>query len=282
MSENRHIQLARTTTLSSMPTKERLLEGEIALNYNKRAPIISALVDDGSGNTTVQQVNGVGRYQFIKFYDAGAGKSYYVIGETFGSDCKAFGDSSHAEGNSTSATGDYSHSEGYFTYSIGKASHAEGSGTTASGNCSHAEGYNTETIGIYSHAEGYNTEASGQSSHAEGQSTKVNGSFSHAEGSGTTANGIYSHAEGYNTETTNLAEHASGAYNISTSGTNQNLSALTTNSQATLFSVGNGINFSKRKNAFEIKWNGDIYLGNDDMPTLNLDKVNYTIDMGEY
>ena len=123
----------------------------------------------------------------------------------------------------------------------GISSHAEGENTTASDMCSHAEGSLTTASGSFSHAEGYNTTASGTSSHAEGGNTIASGSFSHAEGGNTIAK--------------NKSEHASGQYNVSSS-------ASTTFGHAgnTLFSVGNGTSDSNRKNAFEIRQNGDTYL----------------------
>ena len=123
----------------------------------------------------------------------------------------------------------------------GTSSHAEGEYTTANGMCSHAECNGTTASGSFSHAEGYNTTASG------GQS--------HAEGGNTTASGNFSHAEGNSTITKNQSEHASGQFNVSSS-----VSTIFGDAGNTLFSVGNGISDSNRKNAFEIRQNGDTYL----------------------
>ena len=105
--------------------------------------------------------------------------------------------------------------------------------------------------GAYSHAEGQYTKATGTSAHAEGYFTNAYGRYSHAEGSATYANGDQSHAEGLHTETNNVAEHASGMYNVSHTGN--------TTAASTLFSVGNG-DENTRRNAFEIRKNGDIYI----------------------
>ena len=134
--------------------------------------------------------------------------------------------------------------------------------STATGNFSVAEGLGVTANGNYSHAEGFDTYARGESSHTEGSSTTASGEYSHAEGFFTTANGIASHAEGVYTKTTNRAEHASGVYNSSISANSQVISALTTSPSATLFSVGNGVDENNRKNAFEIKYNGDSYITN--------------------
>lgn len=95
-------------------------------------------------------------------------------------------------------------------------------------------------------------QANGIFSHAEGVDTQANGSFSHAEGAEAIANGDYSHAQGMNTVANNMGEFASGWFNVSNSAS--------TDSGTTLFSVGNGTSTSDRKNAFEIRKNGDIYI----------------------
>ena len=111
----------------------------------------------------------------------------------------------------------------------------------ASGYCSHAEGEYTTASGGQSHAEGYDTTASGGQSHAEGGYTRARGDFSHAEG--------------YDTITNNQSEHASGQFNVSS-----RVSTTFGNADNTLFSVGNGTSSRNRKNAFEIRQNGDTYL----------------------
>ena len=111
----------------------------------------------------------------------------------------------------------------------------------ASGYCSHAEGEYTTASGGQSHAEGYDTTASGGQSHAEGGFTRASGNFSHAEG--------------YDTITNNQSEHASGQFNVSS-----RVSTTFGNADNTLFSVGNGTSSRNRKNAFEIRQNGDTYL----------------------
>ena len=186
----------------------------------------------------------------------------------------------HAEGNSTLARGSASHAEGAATQALGRASHAEGRHSVAGGNYSHAEGFDTfagnnggnllpsitnTTKGYFTHSEGHNTLAEGNGSHAEGKSSKALGAGSHAEGYGTLAygeyshaegistkaNGEYSHAEGGFTETNNPGEHASGRFNKSTKSSDE--------AKATRFSIGIGMDIS-RKNAVEVKENGDVYI----------------------
>ena len=150
------------------------------------------------------------------------------------------------------ATGKYSHAEGDRTIASGTSSHAEGSDTTATGYASHAEGYLTRSESDYCHAEGYRTTASGLYSHAEGNQTKATAWSSHAEGSHTSASGYTSHAEGYYTNALNPYEHAEGRYNISNSGSTDELK--------TRHSVGIGNSQTDRKNAHEIMANGDHYI----------------------
>jgi hypothetical protein len=212
----------------------------------------------------------------------------------------ANGEQSHAEGRETktSETAKYSHAEGYKTLTEGRYSHAEGGETTAIGNYSHAEGYNTTANGGASHAEGSSTEAgenahseglrtkaTGNNSHAEGQNTQATGTAAHAEGDSNLTEAVCSHIEGFSNEiykngadsshaegennivnngayashvegeynrVNNRAEHASGRYNQSIK------SSIAT--KATQFSIGIGTSDDDRKNALEVKKNGDIFI----------------------
>lgn len=76
----------------------------------------------------------------------------------------AFGESSHAEGDS-SAIGYCSHAEGS-GYAAGNFSHAEVQASAYENN-SHAEGF-SESYGEFSHAEGYDCVTVGRGSHVEG------------------------------------------------------------------------------------------------------------------
>lgn len=123
---------------------------------------------------------------------------------------------------------------------------------TASGRYSHAEGWNTTASKNYSHAEGRSTIASGNHSHAEGNNTTASGGSSHAEGYQTEAAGDYSHAEGHYTQTFSSGEHAEGYWNKSYDSKD--------NSVRVIHSVGIGSGENSRKNAHEIKFNGDHYV----------------------
>lgn len=68
----------------------------------------------------------------------------------------------------------------------------------------------------------------------------------HSEGYETRSFGFGSHSDGYNTIAKNVGEHASGIYNVSNGDTQ--------------FSIGVGTSEDDRKNAFEVKQNGDIYI----------------------
>ena len=106
--------------------------------------------------------------------------------------------------------------------------------------------------GNYSHAEGYGTKATSYQAHSEGYKTTASGSHSHSEGSNTSAAGNDSHAEGLFTETKNASEHAEGEYNLSSNGSS--------NATKTIHSVGIGTSSSARKNALDIRRNGDVYI----------------------
>jgi hypothetical protein len=222
------------------------------------------------------QTHAYGQFSHAEGRDTEAGYAAHAEGR----DTKASGAMSHAEGSETTASGWQAHAEGKGTLASGNISHAEGQDSKATNNCAHAEGVSTEATGIGSHSEGSNTkattwqahaegnrtEANGNASHAEGNTTIASGNHSHAEGSGTHASGWQAHAEGYNTlakgnrthaegsetEAFNLGEHAQGSFNKSTESADK--------SKATQFSIGIGTSATDRKNAVEVKANGDVYI----------------------
>ena len=122
----------------------------------------------------------------------------------------------------------------------------------ASGKYSHAEGAKTTATSDASHAEGESAHATGWGSHAEGYVTYARGNFSHAEGSITTAEGECAHAEGGNTAALSPYEHAEGRYNKSYDSEDASVRVI--------HSVGIGFREKDRKNAHEIKFNGDHYI----------------------
>ena len=60
----------------------------------------------------------------------------------------------------------------------------------------------------------------------------------------------------------NNAEHASGQYNLSTKSSDP--------LEATHFSIGIGTSDTDRKNAFEVKQNGDVYINGVTLPLAKL------------
>lgn len=106
--------------------------------------------------------------------------------------------------------------------------------------------------GSSSHAEGANTTASASGAHAEGYNTTASGNNSHSEGNISTASGAYSHAEGDHTKAFGASEHAEGKYNKSYESTSASVRVI--------HSVGIGSAEDDRKNAHEIKINGDHYV----------------------
>ena len=104
-------------------------------------------------------------------------------------------------------------------------------------------------IGNYSTTFGKNNTASGNYSHAEGYNTEASSSYSHAGGYNTIASGYCSHAEGNNTIADSNAQTVLGKYNIEDSlGTFAVI-------------IGNG-DFSNRRNALTVDWNGIVNCAN--------------------
>ena len=185
------------------------------------------------------------------FSEGSLSKATNIASHAEGLQTHAYGQYSHTEGRETKA-GYAAHAEGLETHAKGYYSHSEGTTSIAEGNGSHAEGYGTQSKGNYSHSEGRTTKAIGANSHAEGRYSGAFAEGSHAEGFSTDASGLYSHAEGYETKARNQSEHACGIYNLST----QHSDAF----KATQFSIGIGTSNEDRKNAFEVKRNGDVYI----------------------
>ena len=112
------------------------------------------------------------------------------------------------------AFGDYSHAEGQSTLASGYASHTEGQGTSATFVYCHAEGENTLASGYGAHAEGVGSIASAGSTHAEGNFTVASFNAAHSEGDRTTASGYASHSEGILTRAVGEVSHAAGGYSV--------------------------------------------------------------------
>lgn len=151
---------------------------------------------------------------------------------------KAVGNDAFAGGNECEATGQSSFAFGSKTKSTGLGSHAEGLGSHAEGNYSHAEGNSSYAKGAVSHAEGERCASEGRASHVGGVDSVAKGanSFAHGEGLGTNIG----------------SESAFGKFNKSTWSADEAV--------ASLFSVGCGTSDIDRKNAIEVKKNGDVYI----------------------
>lgn len=169
---------------------------------------------------------------------------------------RAYGESSHAEGDSTTSFGRWSHAEGRYNIAIGDWSHAEGNSNQAIGDYSHADGNASIASGNYSHTEGSTTTAIGEASHAEGYLTIASGPFSHTEGYQTTALSYYSHAEGVGTITNGDHQHASGQWNVSSS-----------EQSATI--IGKGSDDGNRANILEV------------LPISNITRISSNLELPE-
>ena len=216
-------------------------QDSFASGYNNKAT-------NGKATAFGYDNHAYGKFSFVE----GSGNEAGYAAHAEGRSTQALGNISHAEGNASKAIGEVAHAEGENTEARGRASHSEGLKTIVNGDYSHCEGRETKADSKYAHAEGYKTQATGNASHAEGYTTESFGQFSHAEGTSSNAVGVASHVEGVQTIANNKAEHASGIYNKSTISTDV--------SKATHFSIGIGTLDTDRKNAVEVKQNGDVYI----------------------
>lgn len=134
---------------------------------------------------------------------------------------------------------------GYKTSAVNIGAFAAGRNSNASGKYSAVFGDNNNA-GYAAFAAGKRNTAYPECSVALGQGCVAGGINAVATGFRTKCNSENGFTSGLGTKTTNKNEVAVGSFNVSSSDT--------------LFSIGNGADNSRRKNAFEVKQNGDVYI----------------------
>lgn len=158
------------------------------------------------------------------------------------------------------------------TNSNGKGIIIGDSECSASGTYSISIGHNSDVNGSYSLCMGSNSSCKGQQSIVIGDGSSDNGSdFTYCFGRNLHPNRVHQFLEGANLYSNNEYEVAFGQYNVS-SRSNYNFG----DSGNTLFSIGNGYDFSSthnRHNALEIRQNGDIYIANTNDTSITGDKA---------
>lgn len=172
----------------------------------------------------------------------------------------AFGYGNTCAGRTTLAQGLYNIVNGNDSVAFGQRNIVNGTQAFAVGQQNEATarmgvaiGYKNKATYANSTAIGYQNTASGSGSVALGDTCESSGTCSTAMGNMTKATGDYSTTFGQNTQATNDGEVAMGVYNKSTTSTDA--------SEQTAFSFGIGTSDTNRANAFEIKKNGDVYIG---------------------
>lgn len=172
----------------------------------------------------------------------------------------AFGFGNTCAGRTTLAQGLYNTINGKDSVAFGQRNLVNGDQAFAVGQQNEvaarlgvAIGYKNKATNTDSIAIGYQNTSGGSASVAMGDSCEANGTSSTAMGYKTKATGSYSSTFGQSTQATNSGEVAMGLYNKSTTSTDA--------SEQTAFSFGIGTSDTARANAFEIKKNGDVYIG---------------------
>ena len=196
----------------------------------------------------------------------------------------ANGNFSHVEGNSTVANGEFSHAEGSETTTNKKGAHAEGIWTAATGEASHVEGYGdhnwkptnphtgeiiqgyNEAAGFGSHAEGVGTKAWGYASHAEGVRNMITdgATGAHVGGMESIAKGNASFVHGVNCVAIGDRSSAFGLGNTAIRANQMVVGEYAESTSLANFIVGAGT-AEKRYNAFAVDYNGNIWLGSDNV-----------------
>lgn len=172
----------------------------------------------------------------------------------------AFGYGNTCSGRTTLAQGLYNIVNGKDSVAFGQRNLVDGDQAFAAGQQNEvatslgiALGYQNKTTNIDSIAMGYKNTSGGSGSIALGDTCESLGTSSTAMGYKTKATGSYSSTFGKSTQATNDGEVSMGSYNKSTTSTNT--------AEQTSFSFGIGTSDTNRINAFEIKKNGDVYIG---------------------
>lgn len=118
---------------------------------------------------------------------------------------------------------------------------------------------NNKAEGLYSHAEGTKTSASGVASHAQGTSTQASGDNSFAGGLNTKVKGDTSTALGENLVAEYSNQHVFGKYNQ--------------NKETNVLEVGYGISEDATKNILEVRKDGYIFAGVDNIADTSADNT---------
>ena len=217
---------------------------------------------DGEAGVRLKGTNGtaIGNFAISAGDDKTASDGTAFASTASGDHAVVFGYGNTCAGRSTLAQGLYNIVNGKDSVAFGQRNTVNGDQAFAAGQQNEvttrlgvAIGYNNKTTNTDSIAIGYKNTSSGSASVAMGDTCEANGTSSTAMGYNTKATGAYSSTFGQNTQATNNGEVAMGLYNKSTTSTDA--------SEQTLFSFGIGTSDTNRANAFEIKKNGDVYIG---------------------
>lgn len=139
--------------------------------------------------------------------------------------------------------------------------------------------------GLYAISLGHSSNANGNYSFCNGSNSSANGSMSFSYGNGCNSNYNYTLMFGFSNRSTKAQQYSFGGnlkpkneLEFSFGTYNNSSSASTTfgHSGNTLFSIGNGYDFSSTHNwhnAFEIRQNGDIYIANTNDTSVTGDKA---------
>ena len=139
--------------------------------------------------------------------------------------------------------------------------------------------------GLYAISLGHSSDAGGNYSFCNGSNSSANGSMSFSYGNGCNSNYDYTLMFGFSNRSTKQQQYSFGRnlhpkneLEFSFGTYNKSYSASTTfgHSGNTMFSIGNGYDFSSTHNwhnAFEVRQNGDIYIANTNDTSITGDKA---------
>jgi hypothetical protein len=234
-----------------------------ALHLNVGDSITKGLLVTGqlSTSASVPDLNAGSRMMFYP------GRGAFRAGHVFGAEWNNanVGLYSTATGLGTTASGQVSTAMGVGSIASGANSTAFGDHATASGNSAIAMGFFANASGDESVAIG-NAIATGLNSRSIGSSTIASGNVSVAMNLGTKASGYASTAMGFGNTARGFASTAIGYLGDSLISSDGNFLYPET----PLFIVGNGATAVNRSNAFVVRYDGNVGVGNI-IPQYNLD-----------
>lgn len=196
-----------------------------------------------------------------------------VNGTALGTSTVVEGVNGFAGGEGSQANGDSSFSFGHGNVVDSESGASFGNGNTVTGGNGFATGNNNTSSGINSFSSGNNNKAQGNNSSVFGDNSTVSGQGSVSFGTENTVSGEYSLASGSNVQLSGNYSSAFGQ-NLVAEYSNQHIfGKYNQNKETNVLEVGYGTSASATKNIFEVRNDGYIFAGVDNIADTSADNT---------